>query len=98
MPAGRDASHGDGIVRYERHRPERTLLYQFVEEYYLAFEAQWSAEGRVLPDYVRREFEDYLQCGRLEFGFLRVRCDSCHAERLVALQTSRICEVKEYAK
>ena len=52
MPAGRDASHGDGIVRYEYHRPERTLLYQLVEEYYPAFEAQWSAEGWVLPDYV----------------------------------------------
>jgi len=24
-----------------------------------------------------REFEDYLACGRLENGFLRVRCHSC---------------------
>jgi hypothetical protein len=23
------------------------------------------------------------RCGRLEYGFLRVRCGSCHAERLV---------------
>ena len=49
------------------------------------FEAQWAAEGRALPDTIRREFEDYLKCGRLESGFLRVRCGSCHAERLVAL-------------
>ena len=27
-------------------------------------------ENRVLPDHVRREFEDYLKCGRLENGFL----------------------------
>jgi ribosomal protein S27E len=33
---------------------------------------------------VQREFEDYLRCGRLEHGFLRVRCESCHAEHLVA--------------
>ncbi len=30
------------------------------------------------------EFDDYLKCGRLEHGFLRVRCDTCHFERLVA--------------
>ena len=84
LPAGREASQDGGSVEYERHRPERTLLYQLVEEYYPAFEAQWAAEGKVLPDYVRREFEDYLKCGRLEHGFLRVRCGSCHAERLVA--------------
>ena len=84
MPAGREASQDGGSVEYERHRPERTLLYQLVEEYYPAFEAQWAAEGKVLPDYVRREFEDYLNCGGLEHGFLRVRCGSCHAERLMA--------------
>jgi hypothetical protein len=28
-----------------------------------------------LPEYVEREFEEYLRCGRLEHGFLRVRCD-----------------------
>jgi hypothetical protein len=33
---------------------------------------------------VRREFEDYLKCGRLEHGFLRVRCTSCRHEQLVA--------------
>jgi hypothetical protein len=26
-------------------------------------------EGKVLPDYVQREFEAYLKCGRLEQGF-----------------------------
>ena len=36
-------------------------------------------QERPLPDYVQREFEDYLRCGRLEHGFLRVRCDTCHA-------------------
>ena len=84
-PAGREASQDGGSVEYERHRPERTLLYQLIEAHYPAFETQWAAEGRVLPDYVRREFEDYLKCGRLEHGFIRARCDTCHAERLVAL-------------
>ena len=55
-----------------------------VDEYYPAFAAHLAEQGRELPGYVQREFEDYLKCGRLEHGFLRVRCESCHAERLVA--------------
>ena len=38
----------------------------------------------MLPDCVRQEFEDYLKYRRLEHGFLRLRCDTCHAEHLVA--------------
>ena len=38
-----EASSGGGVVRYERHRPERTLLYQLVEDYYPALEAQLAA-------------------------------------------------------
>ena len=50
--ASRDADAG----RYQRHRPEQTLLYK---------------------------------CGRLEHGFWRVRCESCHAEHLVAFSCKR---------
>jgi len=82
--AGKDAGEGKGAVRFERHRPEQTLLYWLVEQYYPDFEMQWASEGRVLPDYVRQEFEEYLKCGRLEHGFLRVQCETCHAEHLVA--------------
>ena len=53
------------------------------------FRRQFVEEGRVLPDYVQREFEDYLKCGRLEHGFLRVRCETCHEERLVAFSCKR---------
>jgi ribosomal protein S27E len=42
------------------------------------------ASGRPLPGYMQKEFEAYLKCGRLEHGFLRVRCEDCHAEKLVA--------------
>jgi ribosomal protein S27E len=48
-----------------------------------------AAQGRPLPEYVQREFEDYLKCGRLEHGFLRVRCTSCHQEQLVAFSCKR---------
>ncbi len=51
LRAGRDAGQEGGAVEHERHRPERTLLYQLVEEYYPVFEKQWAAQGKVLPDY-----------------------------------------------
>ncbi len=60
----------------ERHRPEDTLLYQIVAQHYPAFAEMMSAQGRPLPTFVRREFEEYLKCGRLDYGFLRVRCSA----------------------
>lgn len=42
-----------------------------------------------MPRYVRKEFDEYLKCGRLEYGFLRLRCDTCHAERLLAFSCKR---------
>jgi hypothetical protein len=89
LQAGTEANLGESGYRYERHRPEQTLLYQLVEEYYPAFVAQLAAQGTELPEYVRREFEDYLKCGRLEHVFLRVRCDTYHAEHLVAFSCKR---------
>lgn len=71
-------------ARYARHLPERTLLYALVQAHYPDFIARLEAEDRPLPEYVREEFETYLRCGVLEHGFLRVVCEHCRAERLVA--------------
>jgi ribosomal protein S27E len=89
LPTGMEASSGGGAPPYVRHRPERSLLYQVVEEYYPSFKAHLAARGDALPDYVEQEFEGYLECGRLEHGFLRVRCGTCHAEHLVAFGCKR---------
>ena len=70
------ADVGSSAPRYQRHRPESTLLYQLVARYYPAFKERMLAEGRALPGYVQREFDDFLKGGRLEHGFLRVRCDT----------------------
>ncbi len=74
---------------YSRHRPEATLLYQLVERDYPELVSEREAAGRPLPKYVQEEFEAYLKCGRLEHGFLRVRCEDCHAEKLVAFSCKR---------
>ena len=88
--AGKDASAGAARTgEYARHRPEQTLLYQLIEAHYPAFIEHLAARERTLPRHVQLEFEDYLKCGRLEHGFLRVRCADCHAERLVAFSCKR---------
>lgn len=89
LPTGMEAKGHIGAREYVRHRPERALLYPRVEAYYPAFLSQLPAEGTALPRYVEREFEEYRKCGRLEYGFLRVRCDTCHAEHLVAFSCKR---------
>jgi hypothetical protein len=38
---------------------------------------------------VQDDFDAYLKCGRLEAAFLRVRCEQCHAEKLVAFSCKR---------
>jgi len=60
------------------------LLYQVVREYWPEFQLELASHGQYLPAYVTKEFDEYLKCGRLEHGFLRVRCESCHDEKLVA--------------
>ena len=69
---------------YQRHRPEETPLYGIVATYYPRFVERLNAEGGLLPAFVKQEFDDYLKCGLLEHGFLRVKCDGCQHEHLVA--------------
>jgi hypothetical protein len=40
--------------------------------------------GNGIPRYVKQEFLRYLECGVLAHGFVRVRCDNCKDELLVA--------------
>jgi len=74
---------------YVRHRPETTLLYQIVREYWPEFQAELVSHGKTLPLYVTKEFDEYMRCGMLEHGFLRVRCESCHDEKLVAFSCKK---------
>jgi ribosomal protein S27E len=87
LDAAVDRPHG--ASPYVRHRPEDTLLYQVIDDTYPDFIDRLEAQGRTLPKCVRREFEEYLKCGRLEHGFLRVRCTDCHAEKFVAFSCKR---------
>lgn len=70
-------------VQYERRRPEQTLLHRLVREHLETFLAEVQARaGTGLPEFVRDEFDAFLECGILAHGFLRVRCADCAHESL----------------
>ena len=52
---------------YVRHRPETTLLYQIVQEYWPEFQAELASHNKYLPSFICHEFDEYLKCGRLVY-------------------------------
>lgn len=86
------ASHSTRITLatrgYARRQPEDTVLYSVVQDHLatlLDTARDHSEHGFGYPQFVEREFEKFLACGLLCHGFVRVRCDTCAEERLVAL-------------
>ena len=45
-------------LRYQRHRPEQTLLLRIVAQHDPRFVEHVAGQSRPLPDYVQREFRD----------------------------------------
>ena len=77
-------------VHYERHRPEQTTLYRLVQQHAATFIAQTeAATGADLPQFVKAEFDAFLECGILAHGFLRLRCGDCGHDKLVAFSCKR---------
>ena len=75
---------------YQRHQPEKTTLYKLIQENLLSFYQHIeSKQEKGLPDFVKKEFEEFLKCGLLAHGFLRLQCQSCRQEKLVAFSCKR---------
>ena len=74
---------------YARRQPETTVLCGVVRDRLptlLDHARERSEHGFGYPRFVEREFEKFLACGLLCHGFVRVRCESCAEERLVAFR------------
>jgi len=70
---------------YRRRQPEETVLYKTLAANVETFLADRKAEGKPVPDRVAKELRDYLKCGVLQYGFVRVFCPgpSCKHELAV---------------
>ncbi|HYX38374.1 MAG TPA: transposase zinc-binding domain-containing protein [Oligoflexus sp.] len=76
----------DSEGAYYRREPEKTILYQVVEEFAEAFfEVAASDPGRKpLPAFAQLEFEKFLKCDIVTEGFVRLRCTGCTESIIVA--------------
>ena len=83
------ASEGGYPSLYCPRNVRATALYQLLESYYEQVKALW--EDRFEKKYgFWRGFVDsvvarYLDCGTVEAGFARLRCEACGSERLLTL-------------
>jgi hypothetical protein len=62
----------------------RSVLYAVLQAELEIFLAQAQLEHDRVPAFVERELRDFLRCGILAHGFVRVHCDGCGHDRLVA--------------
>ena len=73
---------------YRARNPKKSPLWQCAHRHYDAFEAAYSETyqprygvlRRIIPEVVHK----FLECGNLERGFARIRCDHCEHEYLLA--------------
>ena len=68
---------------YRRRQPEETVLYKTVAAHVETFIADRETEGHPVPQRVAKELRNYLTCGILQYGFLRVLCPSGDYETVV---------------
>src|SRR5215813_735363 len=85
------AGMAPAVATYAPRDPSGTVLYHVIAEHLETFLASChdDPEATGLPAYVEREFYDYLRCGILAHGFLRLGCDTCHHELLVPFSCKR---------
>jgi hypothetical protein len=69
------------IVRYMSCPAQR--LYQTVARAWPKISLEYAVEGETIPRHVEAEFDRYQRCGILDYGFVRLYCKACDAERLV---------------
>ena len=76
-------------IKYTRRRPELTTCYQIFQENLDTFIAERESESRPLPEYIIKEFDAFLKCGIPAYGFLRLKCNSCNEEKVVAFSCKK---------
>ena len=72
-------------LAYAERRPEQSDLHRIVRGFGRPFLDAMEEAGVRLPVSVERAMERFLGCGVLAHGFLRLRCDDCRKEQLLAL-------------
>ena len=86
-----ESSNNQGI--YSPREPRKNYYYRCVEENFEVLERVWddryqSAYGYWRP-HILDVIYDYLDCGNLDLGFARVKCEDCNKEYLLPFSCKR---------
>ena len=73
------------VPLYRPRDAEHTVLHQVIGAHLEAFlnTAAEAGDGAGLPQFVEREFWEFLLCGVFEAGVARFQCEGCAREHLV---------------
>jgi len=76
---------------YRPRDAEHTVLHQVVAEHLESFlgAVAEAGDGAGLPQFVEREFREFLRCGVYEHGVVRFQCEGCGREHLVPVSCKR---------
>jgi hypothetical protein len=74
---------------YKPRCPEFTPCYQVVSRHLGTFLAERDRDRQSLPLHITNEFEAYLRCGIPAYGFLRMTCEGCDQEKVVAFSCKK---------
>ncbi len=74
---------------YRRRQPEKDPLYQILASHLETFLQQARTSEHRLPLHVEQEMRAYLECGLLPYGFMRVRCEECGHDQVVAFSCKK---------
>jgi hypothetical protein len=89
----------DAVGFYRARNPQETPLHRLVEALYDQAKGVWEERFEDRHGFWRGFVDDvvnaYLDCGRFESGFARVRCSGCGAKRAAAFGAFLVDEVLE---
>ena len=60
------------------------MLHRVVVEHLETFLDRARTEEHALPGYVEKELRNYVKCGVLGYGFIRLKCEECEKEKAIA--------------
>ncbi len=71
---------------YQPREPSETVLYRVIAEHLETFLATVAADptAKGLPAYVKEGFYAYLHCGVSAHGFVRLGCNTCPHQMMLA--------------
>ncbi len=82
--SGQEPRVCENAAPYSPRDPEESVLYRVVAAQLETFLERQDHRERHVPRFVERELRFFLKCGVLAHGFLRVYCDACGQDRVVA--------------